>query len=502
MARAVLPASPPRPAHPATGTAAARPASPAAPVLLRGVGLLVAGAAILPLVYLCVRAWESGDYGRAVLLRPRTLELFVNTAVLALAVTFAATAIAVPFAWLTTRADLPLRRFWGVAGVLPLVVPSYVGAFTMIAAFGPKGIMQQFLVGPFGVERLPEVYGFAGAWLTLTLFTYPYILLQVRAAMQRLDPSVEEAARGLAHDERAVFFRVVLPQLWPAISGGGLLVALTGAVLLLDVATRRRARYHRVGGGGSPRPPRRVALGRWRVPGVLFCGGTVALALGMPVGVLVYWFAAGLRRGDFGTVAVSAWNSLWVSAAAAALALALAVPVAVLATRFPSRFSRLVERLTYMEYALPGLVVALALVFFGARYVPVLYQTAAMLLAAYTLRYLPQAVGAVRTSLVQVNPHLEEASRSLGHGRRFTLWHVTLPLIRPGVLAGAGLVFLMVMKELPATLLLGPVGFKTLATTLWTATGDARFAEAAVPALLLILVAAVPMAFIGGAEGR
>ena len=173
-----------------------------------------------------------------------------------------------------------------------------------------------------------------------------------------------------------------------------------------------------------------------------------------------------------------------------------AVPVSVLSVRYPSRFASIVERTSYMGFALPGIVVALALVFFGANYAGPLYQTTALLVFAYVVLFLPTALGSIRASLLQVNPRVEEAARGLGLSPWRVFVTVTLPLIRSGVLAGAALVFLITMKELPATLILSPIGFSTLATSIWGSTEAAFFAEAAFPALLLVALASVPMAIL------
>ena len=154
------------------------------------------------------------------------------------------------------------------------------------------------------------------------------------------------------------------------------------------------------------------------------------------------------------------------------------------------------ERISYIAFALPGVVIALALVFFGTNFALFLYQTLPMLVFAYVLLFLPEAVGAVRTSLLQVHPSMEEAARSLGHKPLGVFRRITLPLVRPGIGAGAALVFLTAMKELPATLILAPYGFKTLATGVWSAVSEAFFAQAAAPALLIILVSSIPLAFI------
>ena len=173
-----------------------------------------------------------------------------------------------------------------------------------------------------------------------------------------------------------------------------------------------------------------------------------------------------------------------------------AIPVAVLAVRYRNTYSSLIEKAAYTGYALPGIVIALSLVFFGANYALFLYQTLAMLVFAYVVRFLPQAVGATRASLLQISPSVEEAARSLGRSPLNVLRTVTVPLMKSGLLSGAALVFLTAMKELPATLLLGPTGYGTLATRIWSATEEAFFAQAAAPGMVLLLVSALSIVII------
>jgi iron(III) transport system permease protein len=150
--------------------------------------------------------------------------------------------------------------------------------------------------------------------------------------------------------------------------------------------------------------------------------------------------------------------------------------------------------MTYIAFALPGIVIALALVYFGANYAPALYQTLFMLVFAYLILFTPEAVGIMQTTLLQIHPSLEEAGRSLGHHPFQVFRRITLPLLRPGIFASMALVFLTTLKELPATLILAPIGFKTLSTSVWSAVSEAFFAQAAAPALLIILVSSLPMA--------
>jgi iron(III) transport system permease protein len=507
------------------------------PVLVWAPATLVAAAMFLPLAYLVVRSLEDGWAEVAeVVLDGEALAVLGRSALLAVIVTAASAAVAVPLAWLTTRTDLPGRRTWAVLAALPLVIPSYVGGFVLVSALGPRGMLQGALE-PLGVERLPEIYGLPGAALALTLFSYPYIFLTVRSALRGMDPALEEAARSLGGGAWTIFFRVALPQMRPAIVAGSLLVALyalsdfgavsllqydsfsreiyiqyrsafdrtpaailalmlvvlTATILLLESRTRGRERFHR-SAAGAARPPATLALGGWQWLAILFCGGVVGVALAAPVGVLSFWLVRGVAEGEpLRPLWTAAWSSVYASGLAAGVVALAALPVAILTVRFQGRLSGLVERMTYLGYALPGIVLALSLVFFGANYAPWAYQTLSLLVFAYAVHFLPQAVGATRAALLQVNPSVEEAARSLGRGPTNVVATVTAPLASSGILAGAALVFLTTMKELPATLLLSPTGFETLATRIWSATTSAFFARAAAPALLLILLSAVPM---------
>jgi iron(III) transport system permease protein len=512
----------------------------APPAALLIPGLLVAVLAVVPVGYLLVLAVGAERSALELAFRERTLGVLWRTVALAATVTTASILLAVPLGWLTVRTDLPWRRFWSVATVLPLVVPSYVGGYALIAAFGPRGALQSFLE-PLGVQRLPEIYGFGGAALALTLFSFPYVLLAVRSALSGLDPAFEEVSRSLGRGPWQTFFGVTLPQLRPAIAAGALLVALYalsdfGAVSLLqfdsftraiyvqyrasfdrtlaavlalmlvgltllilyaESRVRGRARYYRSGAGAGGRRPRRVALGGWRIPALAFCSTVVGLAVAVPVATIAYWLARGVAAGEpLRLVWGAAANSLLAASLTALLAAAAAVPIAMLVVRYPSPVSSLVERATYTGYALPGIVIGLSLVFVGAHWLPWLYQTLPLLVVAYLVLFVPQAVGATRASLLQVSPRLEEAARTLGDSPRAVLRRVTLPIIRPGLLAGAALVFLTTMKELPTTVLLAPTGFDTLAVRIWSATAEGFFARAAAPALLMVGVAALSLVVI------
>ena len=516
------------------------------PAVLWLPALLVAAAMALPIVYLVVRTLGAGQELPDLLFRTRTLQILLRSLALVAAVTAGSIIIALPLAWLTTRTDLPLRRVITIVTSLPLVVPSYIGAFVVLVALGPRGMLQGALEGPFGVDRLPEIYGFPGAMLTLTVLSYPYVLLPLRAALVRLDPSLEEASRSLGQSGWATFRRVTVPLLRPAIAAGALLVALytlsdfgavsllryetftwaiylqfdsafdrtlaaglslvlvvvAAGILLAELRSRGKERYYRTS-SGSARRLAPVLLGRWKWPSVAFCALVAIFALALPMSILGYWVVRGVSAGESvpGLWSAAA-SSLYVSALAAGATLIAAIPVAVLAVRFPGWRSALLERATYIGFALPGIAIALALVFFGARFGGPVYQTLLLLVFAYVVLFLPAAVGSIRASLLQVSPRLEEAARNLGRGPFQVLYSITLPLMRSGLMAGAALVFLLTMKELPATLLLGPIGFDTLATSIWSAASEAFFAQAAAHALVLVLVSSIPMAFFMLRENR
>ena len=503
--------------------------------------------------YLALRTLGAGSDALDLIFSLRTLWVVWRTVALMAAVMIGCIVIAAPLAWLTVRTDLPARGFWRVVTMLPLALPSYIVAFTIAVGLGPRGILQGWLEAAFSpfsiaIDRIPSIYGFPGAAFTLIIISFPYVLLPIRAALWNMDTSLEESARALGRTRWQTFRSVTLPMLRPAILAGGLLAALYalsdfGAVAIMryetftwsifiqygaalnrtlaaawslglivlalavvwgEYAARNAGggRYYR-SRGGAARLPEPIPLGAWRWPAQVYCAVVALVALGLPVAVLIYWTVRGVAAGEPLLILwKAAANSVGVSALAAALTVICAAPIAVLAVRYPGGFNRWLERLGFIGFALPGIVIALGLVYFGANYAPWLYQSLAMLAVAYVTLFLPAAVGALRTSLVQVRPEFEDAARSLGKPPLTVLLTITLPLVRPGILTGAALVFLLTMKELPATLILSPIGFTTLASSIWAAAQEAFFARAAAPALLLIIVSSIPLALITMREER
>lgn len=487
----------------------------------------VAVLALIPLVFVVVYTIVIGaDEAWSLLVRPRVGELLANTTRLVLGGMVLSTVLGTAAAWLVERTDLPARRLWHVLLAAPLAVPAFVNSFGW-------------------VSLTPRVEGFTGAVLIVTFSYYPLVYLPVAAMLRGLDPAMEETAHSLGLGPWQTFLRVVVPQLRPAMLGGALLVGIHllaefGALQMLRFPTfttaiydqyrssfngpaanmiasvlvlcclmllmgelrlRGHQRYARLGRGAA-RPAARRRLGRLTAPAVLALAGFVALAVGVPIGSLLHWLLVGSSTAfPIGSLASTAATSIGLGLAGAVLTTALALPVAWLAVRHRSPVSTVLERSTYFANALPGIVVALALVTVSIHYVRPIYQTTLLLLTAYSIMFLPRAVVTVRAAVAQAPPVFDDVAHSLGNGPIATLRRVTLPLIAPGLGAGAALVFLAVVTELTATLLLAPIGTATLATQFWAETSSVAYGAAAPYGALMVLISA-PATYLLSREAR
>lgn len=494
----------------------ARVSRAGAPVLVL-VAALVAAAVIAPLVQLVGRV-ASGDPDAvaAVVLRPRTLEMLATSVGVTVATAAGALVLGLATAFVLARVALPARAAWRVLACLPLAVPSFV------AAFGWMGVF-------------PGLSGPAPLVGVLVLATTPYVTVPALAAFVRADVSVEDAARSLGRGPFAAFATATLPQVLPAALAGALLVALYalsdfGAPALLRVDTlttgvyaqftggfdraasaalalvlavpalacvsaeagvRRRASARAAATGRTARAVRPAPPARAGVMSLL--AAVTAASVVVPLAALVARLPdAGRYAAEVGELIAAAGTTLALGAGAAALAVIAGLPIAWLAARHRSRLVAVIEAFSYVGHALPGLVVALALVALTLAIAPGAYQGVAALVAAYVVLFLPKAVGSARAAFAAVPRAHEDVARSLGDAAARAWVRVTLPAAAPGVLAGAVLVMAAVMKELPATLLLRPTGVDTLATELWTATSVGAFGAAALPALALVAVGLVP----------
>ncbi|HKE67089.1 MAG TPA: iron ABC transporter permease [Micromonosporaceae bacterium] len=493
--------------------------------VLAALSTAVAALVLLPLVFLVLQARQAGwDEVRALLFRHLTLVLLRNTIELAVLVTTACVLIGVTAAWLVERTNLPGRRAWAVLLVLPFAVPDFVTGYAWSSIF-------------------PAVHGLWGATLVMTLGLYPLVYLPVAAALRGTDPAPEEVARSLGRGRIHTFVRVTVPMLRPALLGGGLVVCLTlfaeyGAFEILRFQTftttifaefqvgfngpaasalslalvalglmvlategllagRGRGRFA-TGSRQAARVPHRHRLERWTAPALGGLVGLVALALGMPAAALSYWMVQSHATTlPGGSMLGAAAHTAVYSASAAALATILALPVALYTVRRDSRAAAVLQRTTLVVQALPGLIIALAAVFYAIHYAPWIYQTPQLLVIAYAILFYPLAFVAVRASVAQAPHRLEEVARSLGHRPASVLVRVTVPLVAPGLAAAFCLVFLTTVTELTATLVLVPTGVHTLATQFWAYQNDASYGAAAPYAVALVAIAAVPSYLIG-----
>lgn len=500
--------------------------------------VVVAGLVVSPMLWL---VWEATtvepDRAYALIVSSQTALITANSIALMLAVTVFSILLGVPLAMLTTRTDLPYPRLWTIVAALPLVIPSYIGAIAFVSMFGSGGEIDSLL----GMT-IPRVDGLRGAVFIITLYTYPYVFLTTRAALLSMDSSLVDAARTLDASRLDAFRRVTLPQIRPGIAAGALLAALyavsdfgTPAFMQANVFTSTI--YWEFSGfaveyaallalqliaivavvlvieagigrdedatGGTNRGST-IHLGGWKWPAMGFVSLLAFLTLVVPVAVFANWLvrSVGDPIPSLEFQWTFAFNSVYLAVLAALVACAFALPVAYYSGRTNSLLSRVLERATYIGFAVPGIVIGLALVFLGTRTLPSLYRQGVWLLVfAYVVRFLPQAVGTVRSSVLQIDDATLEAASTLNAGSIETFRRITLPLIMPGVVAGGVLVFLTTMKELPMTLMLQPIGMETLVMVIWNAQTALAYRYAAVPAFILILVSGLTMIVLLRQEG-
>ena len=474
----------------------------------------VAVALLSPLVLLALDAHTAGwSEIHHVLFRARSALLLRHTLVLSLLVVVFAATLGVATAWCTERTRLPARRMWTVLLVLPIAIPDDVVGYAWHSFF-------------------PGMSGLAAATLVMTLGTYPLVYLPVSAALRRSDPAMQDTAYSLGAGRLRTFTRVTLPLIRTAAIGGCVLVALTTIseygtfeivryqTFTTEIFTEFQLNSHAASALSVPlvclallvlavdgivpsrtatrTSPSRVAVGArlgWvTAPVLLLLVALVALAIGFPLATVVYWMVQSQHTTlpAAATLGQATWNSFIYSALGASAAVALALPVALMTFRRSSSVRAVLQRSTYIPLALPGVVIALSLVFFATRYAYSLYQTSLLLIVAYAIMHFPLALVCIRASVAQAPARLADVGESLGRSPITVFLRVTLPLLVPGILAGFCLVFLFAVTELTATLLLAPIGVQTLATQFWAYQSEVSYGAAAPYALVIIVLAALP----------
>jgi iron(III) transport system permease protein len=483
--------------------------------------VLIALFSLVPLGYVVYMTVATGwDTAVELIFRPRVVELLLNTLLLTAFTVPLCLLLGVAGAWLVERTGLRGARIWAVLLAAPLAIPAFVNSYGWVSA-------------------VPSLGGLGSGVLIATLSYFPLVYIPAAATLSRLDPAIEQSAAALGLGAWRTFFRVVLPQLRIAMTGGALLVALhllaeygafamirfdtfttaimvqyqstfNGAagnmlasvlvffcllLLLAEVRSRGSARYARIGSGAQAKALR-LPLRGYQVPAQLFLLALTALAFGLPLFFVLRWTVAGgaaIWAADEFLPALLTTLSYGLAGALATTVVAF--PMAYLAVRHPGWFSKSLELSNYVTSSLPGIVVGLAFVTVSIRVVPGIYQTAGVLVAAYVLLFLPRALVNLRAGLAQAPKELDEAAQALGKPPLLSFIRVTLRLTAPAAAGGAALVFLAIANELTATLLLSPNGTRTLATEFWSKSSEIDYAGAAPYALLMILLSA-PMTYL------
>ena len=487
-------------------------------------------------------------------------ELVKNTLVLILGVGVGVSVLGVSLAWLTAMCDFPGRRFFDWALMLPLAMPAYVLAFVSIGLFDFSGPVQTALREMFGSSSwVPEIRSTGGVIIVMVLVLYPYVYMLARGAFMSQGLGLMETSRILGVGPWKTFFQVSLPMARPAIAAGGSLALMEtladfGAVsvfnydtftsaiykawygffnidaaaqlasLLLIFAllaltsermTRGRGRYDLV----RKKDQRRIHLKGWRaISALIFSLTILTLAFFIPIFQLIAWLVETEFSGLDSRYLALIFHSVELAVTAALITLALAIILAFSQRFYQENWIKFCVSISTMGYALPGSVLAVGIMISFAwvdQWIdffwqftnisigkPVLVGGMTALLLAYAVRFMAVAFGPVDSGLQRIKPSITSAARSLGASPREVIRRIIVPILTPGLLTAFLLVFVDVMKEMPATLLLRPFGWDTFAVRIYEMTSEGEWERAALPALSLVLVGLIPVIILVKRSGR
>ncbi|MFZ8928773.1 MAG: iron ABC transporter permease [Gammaproteobacteria bacterium] len=469
--------------------------------------------------------------------------LALNTLLLIIGVGAGVLILGVSLAWLTTICDFPGRRFFEWALMLPLAIPGYVMAFVFLGIMNYAGPIQTTLRSSLGDDVwFPDVQGPLGVILILSLVLYPYVYMLSRSAFLNQGRKMMDAGRLLGLGKFQAFFRLAIPVARPAIVAGlalalmetladfgavsvfnydtfttaiysawyglfnltvaaqlaSLLLLFVGVTLVLEKQSRDRARYVQEGGGSTAQYQ---LQGTTAVLATVCCSLVLLLAFLIPSFQLIVWMLeAGFGELDdryLGFLGHTLSLGLMAGALAVLVSLILAFVKRLPAGQHLRRWTRLSIHLATLGYALPGSVLAVGIML-GFTFVDrtlgtLLVSSVLSLVVAYCCRFLAVAYAPVETGLGQVRPSIIDAGRSLGAGPGRLLLTVIVPLLRPGLITAFTIVLVDVMKEMPATLIMRPFGWDTLAVRIYTMTAEGQWERAALPAVTLIIIGLVPV---------
>lgn len=501
----------------------------------------IAAAAAIPIIFTLFSAltvdmelWRRLYDTRLRVILPNTIKLLISVGAFTLL-------IGVTTAWIVTRYDFRGKRIWEWILILPLAVPGYVLAYAYASIMAPGGLAQNIWGSIFGdVLKMPSLYSFWGVSLILSLANYPYIYLLTRASFLNQNVKYHEAARVMGVPKYKRLWSINIRMAYPGIIAGLALALMEvmadfGTVALLRYPTFTEAIYRQMTARFDPSGATALAFvlvaitflllnleryfrgkrsfeqtkGSFRsqLPKKLNFRGTIAvtaiilLILGfaffVPVAVLINMAMTAIAKGGLDSRFIKfTLNTVFVSALGATTASIFAVPAAYLHARQPNTLSRTVYYMSSLGYSLPGPVIAVGILLTVAVLFNWLYGSILLLIMAYVVRFMPIALQSQDSSISMVSKSMEDASRTLGAGTWKTFKNILLPLIKRGILAGWVVVFVDCMKELPATMMLRPLAFDTLAARVWVEASESLWEMAALPALLIVLAGLIPLMII------
>ncbi|WP_420391052.1 ABC transporter permease [Marinobacter sp.] len=481
----------------------------------------------------------------------------VTTLQLMAGVAFITLVIGLATAWAVTMCDFPGRKFFEWAMLLPFAVPAYVIAYVYTSLLDYAGPVQTAMRDWFGWRNaadywFPEIRSLEGATLMIGLVLYPYVYLLARAAFLEQSPSLFSVSRSLGHSAISTFFRVVLPIARPAVAvglslvlmetlndfgtvdffavqtltaglfdtwmnlgnlGGAAQIATTMlafVVILVTLERYSRRKQQQFAARDNREPIRRFSLSRPRQwVCVAVCAVPVIFGFLLPAATLGHYAWEYFDESWNPDFVRNTLNSLFLSGTAALTTLIIGVTLAYSRRLHDTRGMRVMMRLSSLGYAMPGAVLAVGVIVplagfdnwvdgilrdsFGVSSGLLLSGSAFALVFAYTVRFLAVSAGSVESALQKITPNMDMASRSLGHSPGNTLLKVHLPMLRGTLITAALVVFVDCMKELPATLILRPFNFETLATYVYQFASDEKLAHSALPALIIVLAGIIPI---------
>ncbi|RCW95961.1 ABC transporter permease [Marinomonas foliarum] len=522
---------------------------------LKIVAMMIAAILALPILVVLVNVLIGDGEVWQHLYQTVLAEYISNSILLMLGVGIGVLLIGVPFAWLTSMCNFPGRTFFSWALLLPMAMPAYIIAYTYTGVLDFAGPVQTFIrefTGwRYGEYWFFEIRSLGGAMVMLTLVLYPYVYLMSRAAFLEQSENTLEVSRTLGYSGRAVFFKLALPLARPAIVTGltlalmetladygtvqyfsvntfttgilrtfygfgdiaaasqlaGVLLLFVAVLILLERRSRHRIRYH--ASGLKKASNRRMVLKGGRgLLATLFCSLPILVGFFIPVIVLAYWamFKAEMPGSNFIQLA---WNSFYLAAIASLIVVSLALVLSYAIRLNNGKTVKASVGVAGLGYALPGTIIAIGTIvplawldhriidlvkhYNGERVGLLFSGTLVALLFAYSVRFMAVSLGAVQNGLGKIKPSMDMAGRSLGMSPFKVLVRVHVPLLKGSVLTAMLIVFVDVLKELPATLVLRPFNFNTLAVRAFELASDERLVDAAPASLMIVLVGLVPV---------